>query len=318
MIRIVPTEHMIGVKLQGDYNDLQELYDALGRYLEFYQVSTDYPYDDYEYLLALNYDIRHAYMGTRDVTAVENNYDEYIFAKTSEDSYADLSDEEKALLKQYRKDFTKNNLYFSVDIAVPLILYYIVVFQKVLDGYYSNTWFKKYNDHLCSEGIDLSYDPMTAEQDRAQMHLFIAAVWDYLKSILGEEDSRTLFQYLTYNDEGMIFPYMYIDAVLAYYHENAAKLSQEDLKKFIIYIAYGIMDPVSTRYKNKNLLACHNQYQQVKADLKGKLIKALPSYLTFIGLENKYFGNETDINSEEFDSFIGKYFGNADWDNMEW
>lgn len=318
MIRIVPTEHLIGVKLQGDYNDLHELYDALSRYLEFYQFSTDYPYDDYEYLLALNYDIRHAFMGARDFAAVDNHFEDYDLLVASDDDGIELSEEEEKLVKDYKKKFRKNNLYFSVDIAVPLILYYMNVFQKILDGYYSESWFDKYNEHLHASGLHISYDPMTAEHDRAQMRTFNAAVWSYLRTLLGEEDANILFRYSTYNEEGMIFPSMYIDAVLAYYHENAAKLFGDDLKKFIIYTAYGIMDPVSTRYKNKTLLLCHNQYQQVKNELKGKLAKALPPYSKFIELEDKYFGEKTVLTHEEFDGFVGKYFGNVDWDNMKW
>lgn len=284
MLRIVPTEHLIGVKLQGDYNDLNELYDALSRYLTIYQESTDYPYSDYEYLLSLNYDIRHAYMGTRDVVKVDNH---------SEHS-------------------PKTNLYFSVDIAVPLILYYLNTFQHFLDSYYSVSWFEKYNNGMHGQ----PYDQMMAEHDRAQIQVFNASVWQYLRSLLGENDANTLFQYFTYNEEGIIFPGMYIDAVLAYYHTNVTFLSEEEIKEFILYIAYCVMDPASTRYKNKNMLACHNQYEKVKKDIRNKGLKLLPSYAKFLTLENKYFGEKMSITEYEFNGFVKKYFGNPDWDNI--
>lgn len=314
MIRIVPTEHLIGAKLQGDYCDLNELYDALSRYLDFYQESTSYPYEDYEYLLALNYDIRHAYMGTRDVVAVSNNYEDYDLLRASEDPDLDLDEKQREELKQYKQRFCRNNLYFSVEIAVPLILYYLTVFQHILDSYYLECWFEKYNDGTHG----LPYDPMTADHDRTQIRLFNASVWNYLRSLLGEADANTLFHYFTYNDERSVFPSMYIDAILAYYHANASNLSEADLKKFILYTAYCIMDPVSTRYKNKSMLPCHSQYQQIKNDLKGKITKPLPSYLRFIELENKYFGEKESVTPDEFDDFIEKYFGNPDWEDMTW
>ena len=69
MLTVKTTPNLYGISLQGDYTDLNEIYDALSRYLDFYQRhSESYPYHEYEYLLSLNYDIRHAYMGSRDYT----------------------------------------------------------------------------------------------------------------------------------------------------------------------------------------------------------------------------------------------------------
>lgn len=313
MIRIVPTDHLIGVKLQGDYEDLRELHAALGRYLEFYEANTDFSYSDYEYLLALNYDIRHAFMGTRDIVAVENHYEDYLPLRIAEDHWDELSQDGLSHVEDYKKAFSGNNLYFSVDIVVPLIMYYLSTFQKMLDSYYSDLWFENFNSDTKHYGW--KYDRMTAEHDRTQMRLFNAAVWDYLKALLGEEESGILFRYFSYNDEGMIFPGMYINAVLAYYIENAKKLAAEDMNDFIIYIAYGIMDPVSTRYKNRRMLPCHDQYQRVKTSLKGKLTKQLPSYSKYLDWMNRYFAGRTSIYENEFDEFVTKYFGNADWDD---
>ena len=74
MITIKTTPNFYGISLQGDYLDLNELYDSISRYLELYMKNNEfYPYHEYEYLLSLNYDIRHAYMGTRNVEIKENN-----------------------------------------------------------------------------------------------------------------------------------------------------------------------------------------------------------------------------------------------------
>ena len=74
MLTIKTTPNLYGLSIQGDYNDLNTLYDALSRYLEFYQEhAVAYPYHEYEYLLSLNYDLRHACQGDRGYTLAENN-----------------------------------------------------------------------------------------------------------------------------------------------------------------------------------------------------------------------------------------------------
>ena len=58
MLSVKTTPNLYGISLRGDYTDLNEIYDALSRYLDFYQRhSESYPYHEYEYLLSLNYDI---------------------------------------------------------------------------------------------------------------------------------------------------------------------------------------------------------------------------------------------------------------------
>lgn len=56
---------------------LPEKYDSISRYIELYIENNEfYPYHEHEFLFSLNYDIHHAYMGTRDVEMKENNTSE--------------------------------------------------------------------------------------------------------------------------------------------------------------------------------------------------------------------------------------------------
>ena len=62
MLKVRTTPNLYGVTLMGDYEDLDKLYDSISNYLSFYIDNVEYyPYHEYEYLLALNYDIRHCY-----------------------------------------------------------------------------------------------------------------------------------------------------------------------------------------------------------------------------------------------------------------
>lgn len=77
MIAIESTANHAGVTIKGDFFDLYALYDALHEVVG----------DDYEYpyfydvrlrVLALCYDLRHAFMGDREVAFVDNGLDEEI------------------------------------------------------------------------------------------------------------------------------------------------------------------------------------------------------------------------------------------------
>lgn len=140
MLQIKTTPNLYGVSLHGDYQDLNALYDSISRYLSFYQNNNHefYPYHEYEYLLALNYDIRHAYMGTRKVDIVENNADAVgVMAET----IFEIPKEAKEEFGSVRNDFGRGNLYFSVEILYPLIFHYLITFENILEDEPLKQWF---------------------------------------------------------------------------------------------------------------------------------------------------------------------------------
>lgn len=73
MLRMESTEHHAGIRLIGDYHDLDNLYEALHAV-----VGTEFEYDDYETnrlrVLGVCYDLRHAIMGNRGAVALPNGY----------------------------------------------------------------------------------------------------------------------------------------------------------------------------------------------------------------------------------------------------
>ena len=111
MLKVRTTPNLYGVTLMGDYDDLDKLYDSINNYLAFYQDnSVWFQYHEYEYMLALNYDIRHCYQGDRGYEAVDN----------CADRFEDLGSPDFGLpveiRKEYRKlfkDLKNGNLYYA-------------------------------------------------------------------------------------------------------------------------------------------------------------------------------------------------------------
>jgi hypothetical protein len=101
MITAKPTEHLSGITLSGDYQDFTRFVDAV------YDVACDYDsnfkdpyYGVKNMLLAVCYDVRHAYMGDREVILVENGINNEI-------------------LRAHKLIAPQSNVYYSVNILFP-------------------------------------------------------------------------------------------------------------------------------------------------------------------------------------------------------
>ena len=166
MIKIKTTPNLYGISLFGDYQDLKDLRKSIGDYLQFFIENNDsYPYHEYEYLLALNYDIRHAYMGCRGVSFEENNAEQV--GVIAQNIY-EIPEEAKDDFHNVQTDFKKGNLYFQVEILYPLVFHYMIAFGLILDEYYQITWFDNEKSMLSD------YDKLDVEHDRAVIEHFLS------------------------------------------------------------------------------------------------------------------------------------------------
>lgn len=76
MIRVKLTENYLGFNIQGTFDDFYELYDAICYFIGF-EKSEDKTEDDMRvHIFGFLYDLRHAYQGARNVTAVNNDLNE--------------------------------------------------------------------------------------------------------------------------------------------------------------------------------------------------------------------------------------------------
>ena len=72
MIKVNPTTNLIGISIRGDYADFNDLIDSIYRLTSFDDDLHDFHYGVKNRLLGLCYDVRHAYMGDRDVVLEDN------------------------------------------------------------------------------------------------------------------------------------------------------------------------------------------------------------------------------------------------------
>ncbi len=316
MLTIKSTPNLQGISLQGDYQDLNRLYDALSRYLEFYQKNAEgYPYHEYEYLLALNYDIRHAYMDTREYLSVENNASEYGLMA---ESIFEVPEEFKSEIRNVHRDYRKGNLYFSVNILYPLVFHYLISLERILDDYYLPSWFDAYAEE---ENPYIKYDPLEANHDRAQIQMFTSLLWDNIAELFGKEKALAAYNYFADQEFGFA-PALYIDALLHHQAANFDHLSPEQRKDYLYLTFMEIMDSDELLADPKEWADCYGHYQTAfKAynQTVDSAKKEFPTQNTFHREFHRTFDKKEHLYQEDFERFLIDWFGEIDEESEpEW
>lgn len=108
ILQTKPTEHLMGITIQGDYNDFSELVDSIYSIIGLGEESDDMYYGVKNRLLGICHDIRHAYQGDRNVVLVDNNMD-------------------KDKMKWHEQITPEQNVYYSVEVLLPKAIFVAAV-----------------------------------------------------------------------------------------------------------------------------------------------------------------------------------------------
>ena len=130
MLKVELTENYAGVKISGDFNDLDYLYDAILYFIKE-EPSSIGEYLMQNHLYAFLYDVRHAYQGDREALLVDNL----------------IQDMKRGWLGIKKKDATNKNIYYSFNYLLPDIFLDMILiksFTKNLDKKENNI----YNSNL--------------------------------------------------------------------------------------------------------------------------------------------------------------------------
>lgn len=116
MLTIKPTPNLSGLAISGDLEDISRLYDALMAVLGD-DDETGGPYElPTLYILALCYELRHAYQGDRWLDFVDNGFNETI-------------------QQRQKKIAPQRNVYFQTRIELPEILFDLMVLSDFTEQY---------------------------------------------------------------------------------------------------------------------------------------------------------------------------------------
>lgn len=302
MIQVKNTPNLAGISIHGDFTDLKQLHTSLHRYLSFYQQNNQaFDYADYEYMLGLCYDIRHAFQGDRNIESVENNSSSIAALASC------IYQVDEDLINKERKKYSAENLYFSVEVLYPLALYYMFSLQEILDGYYLENWF----DHL-----DFPYEPHEMRFDRSVIQLFLDSFWGTLIGALPANIGGTFYKYFEAHISLTSGKSLYAECLCQYYMSQAALLPKDVKQQFLLAICYQLT-LFSGRVKEYKNYA--GDYNDALKTVREKSSVPPLSYTEFHKKYMGYFRNVKDfITEEEEENFKEKYFGKYDWEQEDW
>lgn len=293
MILIETTPNLYGISLKGDYNDLKSLHESLSNYLEFYQKNEKlFPYSNYEYMLSLCYDIRHSWMGARDYDIQDNNAEE--FGSYAECIY-ELTDQGKKEIAAVRKQHGKGNLYFSVPILYPIAFHYLITLEYIMEDWYRREWFPS---------MPVPYDDISVCADRAQIQLFVAALWKNLADLFGREEALHLYRFIHDADCFLLPSELYTDMLLHYQLSQFKHLTRKERKQFLLFAFYEQLDEDFEAEDAADFPECYKQYNKALLSLQKAKASQPLTLNAFFDQYDTRFQDKKIIDEDEFEAFL--------------
>ena len=173
MISAKATENLIGITLEGDYDDLHEIVKSIYRMTG---LEEDYE-DDYwsvkNRLLGVCYDIRHAFMGDREVKLVDNGVHEEI-------------------MRWHSIILPRQEVHFSVNILFPEAVFVALSVSEIYaqSRQYYGKRSKKQQENAEFPSEKYSY----YVRDKAILDTLSAVILGALAEVIGDEELEKLFK----------------------------------------------------------------------------------------------------------------------------
>lgn len=317
MLRIETTKNLYGANIIGDYEDLDKLYDSVSRYMSFYydNMKQFYSYDEYEYMLSLNYDIRHAYQGDREYLIVENN----AFAlKNNLENLEYATGERDIELEKDYLDHKEGNLYFSVMILYPLIFHYLISFETILDDEPVDEWLDTEKEFRGKWRDD--YTLIDAERDRAVIRNFTSLIWSNLQELFGIEQAEAIKYYFD-NVEFAMTSSVYCEALLHCEMVCFENMTEDEKKQFLLLAAYETIDSCELREVPGDFAGCAEHYTEALTAVKENQEAVFPEKEDFYDKLDEAYDSDAPMKEVEFHKFLTENYGRVtDYDKpgFEW
>jgi hypothetical protein len=145
MLLIEKAQHTKGLLIKGDFWDFDRLYYAISKFTGDFGLHHGCCFPGYESaaenLLGLNYDLRHAWQGDRELVEVYNGVHDEWFDGIDYENDADENDEAEnhndihyAIFRRKElPNITERNAYFCINMNFPEAIYYALITTKLLE-----------------------------------------------------------------------------------------------------------------------------------------------------------------------------------------
>lgn len=171
MLQMKPTEHLLGIIVQGDYNDFSELVESIYRITGLEESYNDSFFGVKNRLLGLCYDIRHAYQGDRNVVLVDNNMN-------------------RDKMSWHKIKTSEKNVYYSVEIFFPEAIFIAasVPFMYLVSKKY-------YGSHAKKNEFNIPPLPFSDYmRDKAVLDVLCSGFWQALGQVIDENELEKIIR----------------------------------------------------------------------------------------------------------------------------
>ena len=296
---------MYGVTLMGDYDDLDKLYDSLSTYLAFYSDNAEYyPYHEYEYLLSLDYDIRHCYMGDRGYESVDNRSDR--FKEWASGGYGFNEEGEKELKKLYNR-YKGGNLYYSVEILYPLIFHYIMAYEMILEDEPRDEWFETESGPSGRKWGD-RYSRIDMMRDRAAIAHLVGLLWENVQELLGREKADQIYRYYR-AIEYSVPSSTYCDVLIHCQLVNFESMTDDEKRDYHLASIYEIIDVSEIEEYPDEYRVDADLYYNAVEKLNADGQKRFPVRTDFYIELDKIYDPSKPMYQDDFDNFLNDTYG---------
>lgn len=208
MLRTKPTKNLTGITIQGDYNDFKDLVDSIYGIVGLDEEPKDFYYGVKTRLLGICYDIRHAFMGDRDIVLEDNGM-------------------YKENMKAHGIITPTQNVYYSVDILFPEAIFVAisVPYMYCFSRHYYGTRALKSKIEMVSGSF------AKFVRDKANLDVLFAGIWEALGEVIGNDELEKISKLLENSSEEYDdYVVHYIDKCNVEYLKTAVEKRKDKIK----------------------------------------------------------------------------------------
>lgn len=226
MISAMPTENLAGIAIEGGHEDFYEIAESIYRMTGLEESYEDYYWSVKNRLLGVCYDIRHAYMGNRDVKLVNNG----------------VHDE---MMKWHSMILPRQEVHFRVNILFPEAIFVALSAQELY------VWSRSYYGQRTKKQEENAQFPALKYsdyiRDKAVIDTLSAVILGALADVIGEDELEKVFKLKGHQNSDIFFDYatQYVDKCNIEYLKTAPEKRKDKLRNIAKRF---IQQPVA--YKN--------------------------------------------------------------------
>ena len=192
MISAKPTENLTGITVEGSFDDFYEITDSIYRMTGFEEDYDDLYWGVKNRLLAVCYDIRHAYMGDRKVKLVDNG----------------VHDE---MMKWHSMVLPKQEVHYAVKFLFPEAVFVALSAPELY------LWSRRFYGQRTQKQEDAAeFPPLKYAEyirDKAVIDTLLAVIFEALGEVIGDDELENLFRLRENHRDNTFFNYatQYVD-----------------------------------------------------------------------------------------------------------